>query len=58
MKIEKLTENKIRIVFNIEDLEQNNINIDTVLNNTPESQSLILSILNRAEKEVGFYDFL
>ena len=55
MKIEKLTENKIRIVFNIEDLEQSNINIDTVLNNTPESQSLILSILNRAEKEVGFY---
>lgn len=55
MKIEKLTENKIRIVFNIEDLEQNNINVDSVLNNSPESQSLILSILNKAEKEVGFY---
>ena len=55
MKIEKLTENKIRIVFNIEDLEQSNINVDAVLNNSPESQSLILSILNRAEKELGFY---
>lgn len=55
MKIEKLTENKIRIVFNIEDLEQSNINVDTVLSNSPESQSLILSILNKAEEEVGFY---
>ena len=55
MKIEKLTENKIRIVLNIEDLEENNIDINSVLSNSPESQTLILSILNRAEKEVGFY---
>ena len=55
MKIEKLTENKIRIVFNIEDLEERNINLDALLNNSPESQSLILSILNKAESEVGFY---
>ena len=54
MKIEKLTENKIRIVLNIEDLKENNIDIDCVLNNSPESQTLILSILNRAQKEVGF----
>jgi negative regulator of genetic competence, sporulation and motility len=55
MKIEKLTENKIRIILNIEDLETNNIDFDSVLNNTPETQTLILSILNQAEKEVGFY---
>ena len=55
MKIEKLTENKIRIVLNIEDLKTNNIDFDSLLNNTPETQSLILSILNQAEKEVGFY---
>lgn len=55
MKIEKLTENKIRIVLNIEDLETNNIDFDSVLNNTPETQTFILSILNKAEKEVGFY---
>ena len=55
MKIEKLTENKIRIILNIEDLETNNIDFESVLNNTPETQSLILSILNQAEKEVGFY---
>ena len=55
MRIEKLTENKIRIVLNIEDLEVNNIDFNSVLNNTPEIQTLILSILNQAEKEVGFY---
>lgn len=55
MKIEKLTENKIRIVLNIEDLEINNIDFDAVLNNTPETQTLILSILNQAEKDLGFY---
>lgn len=55
MKIEKITENKLRIVLNIEDLETNNIDFDSVVNNAPETQTLILSILNQAEKEVGFY---
>lgn len=55
MKIEKLTENKIRIILNVEDSEVNDIDFNTVLNNTPETQNLILSILNKAEKEVGFY---
>ena len=55
MKIEKLTENKIRIILNIEDLESNNLDFDSVINNTPETQTLILSILNKAEKEVDFY---
>ena len=54
MKIEKLTENKIRIILNIEDLELNNIDFNSVINNSPESQTLLLSILNQAEKEVGF----
>ena len=31
MRIEKLTENKIRIVLNIEDLEVNNIDFNSVL---------------------------
>lgn len=55
MKIEKITENKLRIVLDIEDLETNNIDFESVVNNTPETQTLILSILNQAEKEVGFY---
>ena len=55
MKIEKLTENKIRIILNIEDLEKNNISFDSLHTNTPEIQTMILSILDKAEQEVGFY---
>ena len=55
MKIEKLTENKIRIILNMEDLEKNNINFESLHTNTPEIQTMILSILDKAEKEVGFY---
>ncbi len=55
MKIEKLTENKIRIILNIEDLETNNIDSNSILSDSLESQNLILSILNKAEKELGFY---
>lgn len=55
MKIEKLTENKIRIVVNLEELENNNLNLNDFVENNVESQKFFLDILNRAEKEVGFY---
>ena len=55
MKIEKLTENKIRIILNMEDLEKNNIKFESLHTNTPEIQTMILSILDKAEKEIGFY---
>ncbi|MBR3002564.1 MAG: adaptor protein MecA [Clostridia bacterium] len=54
MKIEKLTENKIRIIINIEELEKNNINLEGFMLNDTESQKFFLEILNQAEKEVGF----
>lgn len=55
MKIEKLTENKIRIILNTEDLEKNNVDLKSFINNSYQSQDLLLTLLNRAEKEVGFY---
>ncbi len=55
MKIEKLTENKIRIILNTEDLEKNNVDFKSLITNSYQSQDLLLSILNKAEKEVGFY---
>lgn len=53
MKIEKITENKIRIILKKEDFKDKSINLQKFLN-TPESQSLFLEILNRAEREVNF----
>ena len=54
MKIEKLTENKIRIIINLEELTEKDIDLHMLANNSPESQNLLLNILKRAEKEVGF----
>lgn len=55
MKIEKLTDNKIRVVLNLEDLEENNIKLENIISKPMETQNLFLNILLKAEKEVGFY---
>ena len=54
MKIEKVTENKIRIILKKEDFKDKSIDLKKFILNTPESQNLFLEILNRVEKEVNF----
>lgn len=54
MQIEKITENKIRIILNIQDLQGKNIDLHTFMSNSIESQDLFYEMLNKAEKEVGF----
>ena len=54
MKIEKITENKIRIILNIEDLKNNNLDLQSFITNSVESHQLLLSLLEKAEKEIGF----
>ena len=54
MKIEKLTENKIRIILKSEDFKEKNIDLHTIMTKTAESQGLLLDILKQAKKEVGF----
>ena len=55
MKIEKITDNKIRIILNLEDLKAKNIDLHSFMSNSIESQSLFYDMLNEAEKTVGFY---
>ena len=55
MKIEKLTDNKIRIIMNIDDIEKNTNDINTFFDNIMNSQNLFLDILKKAEKEVDFH---
>lgn len=55
MKIEKITENKIRIILNLEDLQAKNIDLHSLMANSIESQSLFVDMLDEAEKTVGFY---
>ena len=54
MKIEKLTENKIRIILKKEDFKDKEININKVLLEEPVSQKLFLEMLTKAEQEVNF----
>ena len=54
MKIEKLTDNKIRIIFNIDDLARKNIDIHSLIKNTDGTQKFFKKLLKEAEKEVGF----
>lgn len=54
MKIEKLTENKIRIILKKEDFKDKTLDINQLFLTTPESHQLFLELLNRAEKEVDF----
>ena len=54
MKFEKLTENKIRIILNIEDLKEKNIDFHSFMSNSLESQDLFLDMLEQAEEEIGF----
>lgn len=54
MQIKKLSENKIRILLNMDDLKEKNIDLHSFMSNSIESQDLFYEILDRAEKEVGF----
>lgn len=54
MKIEKLNENKIRITLNMKDLMEKNIDLHSFMSNSIESQDIFLSLLDKADEEVGF----
>lgn len=54
MEIEKLNENKIKITFDSDYLQDNKISIHSFMSNSLESQALFFTLLEAAEKEVGF----
>ena len=54
MKIEKLNENKLKITLNSDDLKARNIDVQSFIYNSPESQDLFWDVMREAEKEYGF----
>lgn len=54
MKIEKITENKIRITLNIDDLKEKNIDFHSFMSNSIETQDIFFDMLKEAEEKVGF----
>ena len=55
MKIEKLTENKIRVVIYSDEMELDNLNLHHIMTKAIETQDILGNILKKAEKEVQFY---
>lgn len=55
MKIEKLTENKIRVIINTDELGENDINLHSIMTKAIETQEFFSLMLKKAEKEVDFH---
>lgn len=55
MKIEKLTDNKIRVIINSDELGLNHANVHHIMAKAIETQEIFSDILKKAEKEVAFY---
>ncbi len=54
MRIEKINNNKLKIMFDSEELEENNITVHSFLSGSSEAQKLFLAILDIANEEFGF----
>jgi adapter protein MecA 1/2 len=54
MKIEKINENKIKITLSLNDLEERNIDLESLNINSPATQELFWDMMEQAEIELGF----
>lgn len=54
MKIEKLTENKIRVLTNVSNLDTDSFDIGNVFSNVINNKALFASILETADQQFGF----
>jgi adapter protein MecA 1/2 len=54
MKIEKINENKIKVTISIKDLQERNIDLDSLNYNSPIAQELFWDMMEQAEIELGF----
>jgi len=55
MRIEKINSNRIKVFITKDDLNEWNIDFNSVTGNTPAAQSMFWSMIERAEKEVDFF---
>lgn len=54
MKIEKIHVNKIKVTFTPDDVIEHNLTAAAVKENAPRIQQILMSVVRRAEEEVGF----
>ncbi len=54
MKIERLSENKIKIIIDAADIRAWNVDLKNFIDNTPEAQDMFYHALKQAERDVDF----
>lgn len=54
MKIEKISDNIIKVTVSYNDLEDKNIDLDTLNYNTPAAQEFFWELMEQAEEQLGF----
>lgn len=54
MKIERLSENKIKIIVDAADIRAWNVDLKNFIDNTPEAQDMFYHALKQAERDVDF----
>ena len=54
MKIEKISDNKIKVTLSVKELEERNLDFQSLRYNTPEAQTLFWDMMKQAENEHGF----
>lgn len=54
MKIERINDNIIKVTISLNDLEERNIDLDSLNYNSPAAQELFLDLMEQAEIEFGF----
>jgi len=54
MKIEKINDNKIKVTLSNSELEERNLDFQSLRYNTPEAQTLFWDMMKQAENEHGF----
>ena len=54
MKFEKISKDKIKVTITLDELNRNDIDFNSFMANSKETQSLFLDVLNTAEKDYGF----
>lgn len=54
MKLEKINETKLKIIFNSEELEEHNISLHSFLSNSTEFQKFFIALLEIASEDLNF----
>lgn len=54
MRIEKINDNKIKVTLSTRELEERNLDFQSLRYNTPEAQTLFWDMMKQAENEHGF----